>query len=370
MIPLNQSRGVRFRFTLEEFSGAFGDSITVIPLIVGIALVSEANLGLMLLFFGIFQIATGLYYRLPMPVEPMKALAALVIAGALTYGDILFAGFILGLVFLTIGFLGFMKRLNKAVPTSVVRGIQMGLALIFLRSAFDYSRDIPWLAVLGISVVLVFLILNKRWNVPNISALLVIGIGIVYGLYVHGTPEIGLLSTPSFGIPIPDSFMDSLIQGSLPQFFLTAGNSILATSLLFSDLLKQDVDPDDLSRSVGAMNVISPLFGGIPMCHGSGGLAGQYRFGARTGGSNLILGSVYIALALISGSPDTLAFFPVAILGALLVFIAFELGLAGSKTDVWSVTLVTAIVSLLTNIGMGFLVGFIWYKVWDAYRRR
>ncbi len=363
-----ESRGVPFRFYPEEFSGAFGDSITVIPLLVGVALVSGASLGTMLLFFGIFQITTGLYYRLPMPVEPMKALSALVIAGALTYGDILFAGFILGIVLLTVGFMGFMKKIDTVVPLSVVRGIQMGLALIFLRAALDYSREIPWLALSGVGIVLCFLYLNNRWNVPNVSAIIVIAMGIVYGLSVYGSPPVEFLSLPSVALPVPDSLTDSLVQGSLPQFFLTVGNSILATSLLFSDLLKEKVDPDSLSKSVGTMNVVSPLFGGMPMCHGSGGLAGQYRFGARTGASNLILGSVYIMLALVAGSPDILAFFPMAILGALLVFIAIELGMAGSKTDMWSVTLVTAFVSLFFNIGYGFFAGIGCFLVLKHFR--
>ncbi len=368
-MPGQSKVGVPFRFNSEEFSGAFGDSVTVIPLLVGVALVTDASLGHMFLFFGIFQIATGLFYRLPMPVEPMKALSALVIAGVLTYGDILFAGFILGLVFLTIGTMGVMKKVDKAVPSSVVRGIQMGLALIFLRSALGYSLTSPWLALLGIGVVLFFVLMNIKWSVPNVSALLVILIGVVYGIYTYGSPPLGLISIPIPALPIPDSLVDSLVQGTLPQFFLTAGNSILATSLLFSDLLHQKVDPDDLTRSVGVMNVVSPLFGGMPMCHGSGGLAGQYRFGARTGGSNLILGTIYIGVALVANSPEALAFFPLAVLGALLVFIAIELGLAGSKTKIWSVTLITAILALITNIAVGFLAGFALFKVRELLKK-
>jgi len=352
-----KDKGVGFRFTLEEFSGAFGDSITVIPLLVGVALVTGASMAHMLLFFGIFQIATGLYFRLPMPVEPMKALAALTIAGVLSYNDIVFAGFFLALVFLVIGTFGFMKKLSSIIPTSVVRGIQLGLALIFLRSAFGYAITIPWIALLGIGIVIVFFLLERSHDVPNVSALIVIFIGIVYGVHVYGMPTMEFITMPTFSLPIPDSLTNALVQGSLPQFFLTAANSVLAVSLLFSDLLKQDVDPDEITRSVGVMNIISPLFGGIPMCHGSGGLAGQYRFGARTGGSNLILGTVYLGLALFAGSPEFLDFFPLALLGALLIFIAFELGLAGSKTENWPITIFTAVLSFVINLGVGFLAG-------------
>ncbi|MFW5933069.1 MAG: putative sulfate/molybdate transporter [Candidatus Hadarchaeota archaeon] len=118
------------RFTLEEFSGAFGDSITVIPLLVGIALTTGAELAHLLLFFGIFQIVAGLYFRLPMPIEPMKALAALAIAGSLSYSEVTTAGIVLGVMLLASGGLGLMGRLDEFVPTGVVRGIQLGLAFI------------------------------------------------------------------------------------------------------------------------------------------------------------------------------------------------------------------------------------------------
>lgn len=125
---MDKPRYPDFRFTLEEFSGAFGDSITVIPLLVGIALITEASLSNLLLFFGIFQIATGFYFRLPMPVEPMKALATLAIAGALSYSGVAAAGIVLGIVLLISGGLGVMRRLDKLVPKSVVRDVQLGLA--------------------------------------------------------------------------------------------------------------------------------------------------------------------------------------------------------------------------------------------------
>lgn len=355
----NDKRGVDFRFTIEEFSGALGDSITVIPLLVGIALTTNATLSHLLLFFGMFQIVVGLYFRLPMPVEPMKALAALGIAGTLSYSEITTAGVVLGVLLLLSGFMGLMNKLDRLVPVSVVRGIQLGLALILLKSAIGYISNSIWLAAIVIAVVLFFLLLNMKKNVSNISAFIVILIGIIYGIYVNGPPPISLIDPPGLSLPQISSLPKAITIGAFPQFMLSVGNAVLATSLLFRDLLNQRVSPDNISKSMGAMCLTSSLFGGFPMCHGSGGLAGQYRFGARTGGSNIILGSVYLGAAMIAGSASFLGFFPYSILGALLVFISLELGSAAKETDKWEITLITGIISLLTNIGIGFIAGLL-----------
>lgn len=364
----SRDEGVGFRFTLEELSGAFGDSVTVIPLLVGIALSTKANISHLLLFFGIFQIISGLYFRLPMPVEPMKALAVLAIAGALSYSEVVSAGVVLGILFLISGGIGFMERINSFVSTSVIRGIQLGLAFILLESAVGYITDLMWLAAIGIMIVMIFLFLNLKKNIPNISALIVFFIGIIYGIHVHGIPSISLIETPKLTLPSLSSLPKAIVVGAFPQFLLSVGNAVLATSLLFQDLLDQKVDPDSISKSMGVMSLTSSLFGGFPMCHGSGGLAGQYRFGARTGGSNIILGLVYLGIAMIAGSAHFLGFFPYSILGALLVFIALELGLAARETNQWMVTIPTAAISFLTNIGIGFLTGLAISKLFERIR--
>lgn len=354
-----------FRFTLEEISGAFGDSVTVIPLLVGIGLTSEASLAHLLLFFAIFQVGTGLFYKSPMPVEPMKALAALTIAGTLSHEQALAGGIVLGVMLFFSGTAGLMKWLDEFVPLSVVRGVQLGLALLLLRTSVDYVTKNLWLASIGIGIVLLFLFLKARYDYPNLSAFIVVGLGAAYGIYLHGAPKIALMDFPRFNFPSLTSFSRGVTIGALPQFFLSVGNAILATTLLYKDLLNTKVNPDRLSQSMGIMCIVSSLFGGFPACHGSGGLSGQYRFGARTGGSNLILGTVYLAIALIAGSASFLSFYPISVLGALLVFIALELASAGMKTDKWAVTLLVALLSFFTNLAIGFIAGLTLAKILD-----
>ena len=362
------SKRTSFRFTLEEISGSFGDSITVIPLLIGIGITTEASLAHMLFFFAVFQIANGLFYKLPMPVEPMKALAALAIAGTLTYQEILAAGIALGVMLLFSGTFGVMKWLDDFVPISVVRGIQLGLALILLETSAGYITENVWLAATGIVIVLAFLLLKKRLSIPNLSAFIVLLLGVGVGIYFNGPPEITLMELPKFSFPGLASFPKGIVLGALPQFFLSVGNAILATSLLFKDLLDQKVNPDRLSQSMGVMCILASLFGGFPACHGSGGLSGQYRFGARTGGSNLILGTIYLGVAFIAGSGDFLSFYPVAALGALLVFIALELASAGAKTDNWTTTLIVAVLSFMTNLAIGFAAGLTVEKVSNYFK--
>lgn len=357
----NSSRS--FRFNLEEFSGAFGDSITVIPLLIGIGITTEVALAHLLLFFGVFQIANGLFYRLPMPIEPMKALASLTIAGTLTYDQALAAGLVLGVMLLATGTAGLMKWLDEFVPISVIRGVQLGLGLLLLRTSIGYVTDKIWLSATGIGIVLLFLLLKKKYSIPDLSAFVVLVLGVIYGIYLHGIPDVAIMELPAFRFPALADFPGGVALGALPQFFLSVGNAVLATSLLFKDLLGKDVNPDRLSQSMGVMCVASSLFGGFPACHGSGGLSGQYRFGARTGGSNLILGSVYLGIAIIAGSAGFLSFFPLSVLGALLVFIAIELGMAATKTDRWQITLLVGVVSLFTNIAIGFGTGLVLEKV-------
>ena len=164
---------------------------------------------------------------------------------------------------------------------------------------------------------------------PNLLAFAVLILGTFIGIYFNGAPDIALLDIPRFHFPSFNAFPRGIMLGVLPQFFLSVGNAVLATTLLFKDLLDKRVDPDKLSQSMGVMCIISSLFGGFHACHGSGGLSGQYRFGARTGGVNLILGTVYFGIALIAGSPNFLAFYPISALGAFLVLIALELASSG-----------------------------------------
>src|SRR5205814_4157428 len=119
----------RIRFDRNEFSGAFGDMGTDFPLIAGMILAAGLNPASVLTLFGSMQILTGLLYGIPMPAQPLKAMAVIVISqkasGAMLYG----AGLAIGLVMLVLAGTGLLGVLANAVPKSVVRGIQFALGL-------------------------------------------------------------------------------------------------------------------------------------------------------------------------------------------------------------------------------------------------
>lgn len=346
-----------FRFNLEEISGAVGDFGTLIPIIIGVAVVSDINLGYILLFFSIWYVITGLYFKMPVPVEPMKVIGAVVIAGGLSADQIKASGIIIGILFLLLGYLNQMKWIKRIVPNSAVRGIQLGLALILIRTSIRFISQDYIIAGICICILFIFVMAKRFYNIPDISALFILIFGAIAGAVMFGIPDFDFISKPVISIPSFNDFINGGWLLVIPQVPLTITNSILATSLLMKDLVNRDIDPDKLAKSIGIMNLISAPIGGFPMCHGAGGLAAQYRFGARTGMSNIISGMVLLPIALFCASPGFLALIPYGVIGALLVFVAVELGKHSLKTDSAIITLLTGILSLIFNITIAFITG-------------
>lgn len=366
----NSRQWPNFRFNAEEIAGAVGDYGTLIPIVLGVAIVSNVNLGHILLFFSIWYILTGLYYKMPVPVEPMKVIGAIVIAEGLTAGEIAASGMILGVLFLALGFFKGMKFIRKKVPSNVIRGIQLGLALILIETSVNFISGDYLLAIISIIIIILFLIASKVGKIPDVSAIAVLIMGVIVGLLVFGIPRISILPLPDVVVPTAQDFLKGGWSLVIPQIPLTLTNAILATTLLMQDLVHRDVDPDKLSKSMGLMNLTAVPFGGFPMCHGAGGLAAQYRFGARTGGSNIISGLILLPIALFFASPEFVAIIPFGIFGALLMFVAIELGKHGLKTDSYVLTGSIAVLALLTNMAIAFIVGMILAYLLIKMRKR
>jgi MFS superfamily sulfate permease-like transporter len=347
------------RFNLSELSGSLGDFGTIIPLILAVALVSDVNVRYVLLFFGIWFILTGLYYRLPIPLEPMKVVAVVVIAGSIGSAEIAAAGLILGVIFLVLGYGRLFGIIETWVPQSVVRGIQLGLALLIFRSSWDFVVRDPVFFLLGAAIILAFWLISRIRSIPDLSAIIVIGVGLLAGIIISGLPPISLIPPPELVVPMPADFSAAFATLVLPQILLTIANAILATTLLTKDLFGQDVPPKKFSTTIGLMNLTSVPFGGFPMCHGSGGLAAQHRYGARTGGANIYAGIIFIILALFFTSPQVLAIIAVGVLGALLVFVGIEMARYGTRTNSLVVTGIIAILALLFSMTIAFIIGMV-----------
>jgi len=353
---------------LSELAGAFGDFGTIIPLILAVAVVCRLPLAPILLFFGIWYVLSGIIYQLPIPVEPMKAVAAVAIAEQLGAGEIAAAGLVLGIIFLAIGSERWMAAIGRFIPEGVIRGIQLALALLLIKTAIGFLTQDLWVFAFAFAIILAGLAFSWKTRVPDLSAIVVIILGIIIGIAIRGFPGFQMIALPGLVIPTLGDTANAMTQLVLPQAILTVTNAILATSLLSKDLFHREVPAQKLSRTIGIMNLTSVPFGGLPMCHGAGGLAGQYRFGARTGLANIVAGAFFLALALFFASQAMLTLIPVGIFGALLLFSALELGKHGLKRDSWVIAGLMGVVALVSSMTIAFVVGMVvaygmmWYR--------
>jgi xanthine/uracil/vitamin C permease (AzgA family) len=322
----------RARFDRNELSGAFGDIGTDFPLIVGMILAAHLDVASVLIMFGVMQLFTGLLYGMPMPAQPLKAMAVIVIAQKLP-GNILYgAGLAIGVLMLLLTITGIIDWLARAVPKIVVRGIQLGLGLQLASFALkDYiPADGRWgYALAGAAFLLTLLLLGNRRFPP---ASFVIALGIIYAIVFKlsgSLPGHGFgVSLPKFNVPAWHDILTGFILLALPQIPLSLGNSILATRQVSEDLFPERAPTiKKISLTYSIMNLVNPFFSGVPTCHGSGGIAGHYAFGGRTGGSVIIYGSLYLALGLFfsRGFSTAVQLFPLPVLGVILLFEALAL---------------------------------------------
>ncbi len=370
----------RFSFSLQEFSGSLGDLGLFIPLVVAVALSSDMNLGVILIAAGVMNILTGYWFRQPIPVQPMKAIAAVAITAGLTQGDIVAAGLGIAILLGLVSISGGIEVIHRYIPNALVRGIQLGVGLKLAESGLQWALELPILGLNSIvmaaivALLLLFFIVKK---VPGLLFIFMAGFLLLYLERPALFSELAFsLPTVNFVVPTMDEWRVGLIQGALPQLPLTLLNSVIAVCALSADYFpKQGIKPQRMAASVSLMNMISVPFGAIPMCHGAGGLAAQYRFGARTGGSVVMLGVMKLLLGLCIGGflLQVLQFYPYAILAPMLVFAGIELAKSclslRGKTDI-SIAMVTAAGILLGNALIGFIVGgaaALSFAVWKKY---
>jgi len=368
------------RFSLMEVSGSLGDLGTFVPLILAVTLTTGMDLGMILLLAGLANVATGLFFGLPVPVQPMKAIAAVVIADQLTGSDIAAAGLLMGGLMLVIGVTGWSERAERLIPRSVVRGIQLGVGIKLAVKGIGFATQSTIPGIDGVIIALASLGLvaaGLRWRrFP--AALVLVAVGAAMALWnIPNLDQLAILSLPSFAFPIieMDNWSNGFWQGALPQLPLTLLNSVVAVCALSGDLFPgRKIALSAMATSVGLMNLVSCGLGGFPMCHGSGGLAGQYRFGARTGGSVVMLGVAKITMGLLAGASIMIVLqaFPMSILGVLLLVAG--LGLAAPARDQRGMAqigpmLVTATGCLVINTGFGFVAGIGAYATLTWARR-
>ncbi|MCU0473715.1 MAG: putative sulfate/molybdate transporter [Bacteroidales bacterium] len=363
----------------NEFSGAFGDIGTDLPLIIGMLLATNLEMSNTLIVFGILQIITSLIYGIPMPVQPLKAVALIVITQKVSASVIWGGGLAIGVIMLIITLTGLLTWLNKIIPKTVIRGIQLGLgiqlSLLAMRDYIPADKTIGYIFVMIAFIIAIILIGNRKYP----PAVFILILGFVYVIFFKNVPfsEIGI-AVPHAYFPhlTYKDIMTGLVVLAIPQIPLSLGNSIFATNQIVKDLFPgKKISVKKIGFTYSVMNILASLFGGIPVCHGSGGIAGHYTFGGRTGGSTLIYGLFYLILGLMfsNNSPELLQIFPKPLLGVILLFegIALIILVKDIITDkkMFFIAIVVAICAngIPNGYFIGLIVGTILYYMADRF---
>lgn len=362
----------KIRFDRNELSGAFGDIGTDLPLLIGMILINNLEASNTFIIFGTMQILTALIYGIPMAVQPLKAMATIMLTQKLNKNLLYGAGLSIGLIMVLFSGSGLLNKIENFIPKSVIRGIQFGLGASLCYLALTKYINSEGIIGYTFSVFSFFIILFLLGNKKLPPAIPVIFLGIIYSIF-FSKGNINIENSVSLGIPqihIPklnDILMGFILLG-LPQFPLSLSNSIFATSQTIKDLFpEKSINTTRIGFTYSLMNLINPFFQGVPTCHGAGGIAGHYAFGARTGGSLIIYGSLYLFIGLFFSkiANNLIHIFPMSILGIILFFEGISLMLlikdiSLSKNDFF-IALIVGMICLTIKYGyvIGLLVGIL-----------
>ncbi|MEF8822669.1 MAG: putative sulfate/molybdate transporter [Desulfohalobiaceae bacterium] len=381
-----------FRFDRLEFAGSLGDLGTLLPIALAMILVNGLDPVGLFVSVGLFYVLAGLYYGVTVPVQPMKVIGAYAVATSMGASQILASSLLLGAVLLVIGATGAITLVERYTPKPVIRGVQLatgsllmagGIEFMLGKSAFQELKGAaePYLAlqalgpvpigiVIGVLAGLGTLLLLDNRKFP--AGLATVLGGLLLGLLLGAHTELAgvgiglhLPEIMPFALPGQADFTFALFALVLPQLPMTLGNAVLA----YTDLSRQyfgersgRVSNRAVCVSMGLANGLSFLLGGMPMCHGAGGLAAHYRFGATTAGSNIMIGAIFVLLPLLFGGDllSVLHLLPMAVLGVLLVFAGAQLALTvqdlTERSDLFVAVLILGI-TLASNLAAGFLAG-------------
>ena len=382
----------RFRFNRMELAGSLGDLGTLLPIAIAMVMINGLNpLGL---FFsiGIFYIISGVYFGVTVPVQPMKVIGAYAIATSMSASQILASSLLMGVFLLILGLTGAIEAIRRFTPKAVIRGVQLSTGALLISGGVKFivgtskyqalqNAAEPYLTiqfigpiqigiVIGVLVGFVTLLLLDNKKVP--AGLVVVLGGFITGLLLGarvglGSGDIGFHMPDIFPFTFPGKidFTFALFVLVLPQLPMTLGNAVLAYTDLSEEYFgvrSSKVSNRNACLSMAFANFLSFCLGGMPLCHGAGGLAAHYRFGARTAGSNLMIGFIFVALAVILGDKIISLFnlLPMSILGVLLIFAGSQLALTildlDNRKDLLVATLILGI-TLASNLAAGFIIG-------------
>ena len=379
-----RARTLWSQLTPSEVSGSFGDLGTFIPLLVALGQNRSIHVVPSLFAAGLANAVTGWVWDVPMPVQPMKSIAAVALVDQLSRSQVTAAGVWMGVFLTLLGATSGMECIQRIVPRSVVSGMQVGVGMSLAMHGLHMVTDRGWVdgvdcSLLGLACAVASLfLLREDSNQRHWVGLYLFGIGAllaIVSLMMNSVTDSDPKSTstwqPIFVWALSDvSFADwriGLLDGALPQLPLSTLNSVISVCCLADTLYpeKRRGSPTVLTRrevclSVGLMNLLLCPLGAMPHCHGAGGLAGQHKLGARHGASIVFLGMLKMILALFL-SPYILPLLdaiPKAILGVLLMIAALELATTGwrvlndSSSVRWKMDAMVSLTTAMVILGL------------------
>jgi SulP family sulfate permease len=375
----------RLTFDLQEWSGAFGDLGLLIPIVAALVLTNGFNATSVLLVFGVAYILSALYYRLPMPVQPLKAMAAIAIAQGLG-ADVMSAGALLmAALLLTLAVTGLIEPISRLFTRPVVRGIQAAVGLLLIKAAFKMSisgevlegrgelflslgTQVPASVLIALAALGIMALALWKRGLP--TALMVLAFGVMVGLALGSAGAIANVATgpeaPSLALPSGGTLATAFVLLVIPQVPLTIGNACIACTDTARGYFGQGasrVTRRSLLTTMGTANLFAGAIGGMPICHGAGGLTAHYRFGARSAAAGLIIGSLLVVLALGfgSGAVQLFGLIPYPVLGVMLGVVGAQHALLARdcrRLDEISVVVTVALLAIvLGNLAIGFAAG-------------
>lgn len=350
-----------------DVSGSVADLGVFVPLAAALVIVNGLDAGAVLLAAGLLLLLAGAVFRVPFPVQPLKALTALAVAQELSPEVIHAAGLQVGLILILLHVTGLADRLSALFTLPVIRSLQFAVGTLLALSAFRLARDPPvvferpasatvGLALAAVTLLVVAVAAHRRWH---LLIVVLLGLGTVAS-WITTRPDLGeiRLHAPELGVPSFAVFGTAFVLLVIPQLPLTYGNAVVGVSHLAREVFGERarrVTPGRVALSCGFGNVVSALAGGLPMCHGSSGLTAHIRLGARTAGMNILLGGSFVVLGLIFSDQvlSLFALLPVWVLAGFLAYAGIRHAMLVLDLTRW--TLAVALVAGALGMATGNL---------------
>jgi MFS superfamily sulfate permease-like transporter len=360
------------RFNLRELAGGLGDTGLFIPIAVAMITLNGLNATAVFAVAGLAYVGTALYFRVPVPVQPLKAFAAAAIALGLSAETLAAGALLMAAAMAILALSGTANWLAERFPTALVRGIQASVALLLAKAAVELAQKGNWeglpaidptvsVAIAAVCCLLLLTVAGDRW-LPG--SLMVLAAGAAIGLAVDGLPS-GVGAGPesiSLSFPSGAAFATALTTLVLAQIPLTFGNSVVATRDAEREYFgrrARRVEPRRLASSISLANIAAGLTGGLPVCHGAGGVTAHYRLGARTAGATLMVGALYVALGLALGAslPVFLHLLAPAALAGMLLFVAIQHAMLAGRLERVDDRVLAAGIGLITLLTGNLAIG-------------